>query len=109
MTGEAESVEFAGGVKAACHIDPRGGWRGQGRVTVGPEGIEFALAGGFPWMGHRYVKRADLASVYPVRARPLSVTRLVAALVPALSDTGIRFLTHPVGMFADRDDYLFYS
>ena len=41
MTDESESVEFAGGVTAACHIDPRGG--------------------------------------------------------------------DPVGMFADRDDYLFYS
>jgi hypothetical protein len=55
------------------------------------------------------VKRGDLACVYPVRARRLSVTRLVAAIVPPLSDTGIRFLTQPVGMFADRDDYLFYS
>jgi hypothetical protein len=109
VTDVAESVEFTGGVTAACHIDPSGGWRGHGRVTVGREGIEFALAGGFRRLGHRYVKRGDLASVYPVRARPLSVTRLVAAIVPPLSDTGIRFLTHPVGMFADRDDYLFYS
>ena len=109
MTDEAESFEFFGGVNAACHIDARGGWRGQGRATVGREGIEFALAGGFRWMGRRYVKRDDLACVYPVRARRLSVTRVVAAIVPPLSDTGIRFLTHPVGMFADRDDYLFYS
>jgi hypothetical protein len=109
VADEAESVEFAGGVTAACHIDPRGGWRGLGRVTVGQAGIEFALAGGFRRMGRRYVKRGDLACVYPVRARRLSVTRLVAAIVPPLSDTGIRFLTQPVGMFADRDDYLFYS
>jgi hypothetical protein len=109
VTDEAESVEFAGGVTAACHIDQRGRWGGQGRATVGRQGIEFALAGGFRWMGHRYVKRADLAYVYPVRARRLSVTCLVAAVVPPLSDTGIRFVTHPVGMFADRDDYLFYS
>jgi hypothetical protein len=107
--GEAESVEFSGGLSAACHIDPGGGWRGRSTITVSREGVEFALAGGFRWMGHRYVKRGDLARVYPVRARRLSVTRLVAAIVPSLSDTGVRFLTHPVGMFADRDDYLFYS
>jgi hypothetical protein len=106
---EAESAEFVGGVAAACHIDSRGGWRGHGRVTVGKEGIEFALDGGFRWMGHRYVKRGDLAYVYPVRARRLSLTRLVAAIAPRLSDTAVRFVTHPVGMFSDRDDYTFFS
>ena len=50
-----------------------------------------------------------LAHVYRVRARRLSLTSLAAAIVPLLSDTAVRFVTHPVGMFSDRDDYIFFS
>jgi len=108
---EMESVQFIGGVKAVTRIPGRhlGGWRGHGCVTVGRERAEFRLDGGFGWMGHRYVERRDLAYVYPVRARPLSLTRMAAAVIPPLSDTGVRFVTQPAGTFADRDDYLFYS
>jgi hypothetical protein len=109
VADEAEWAEFVGGVTAAGHIAGHTGWRGHGRVTVSAEGIEFALDGGFRWMGHRYVKRGDLAYVYPVRARRLSLTSLVAAIAPRLSDTAVRFVTHPVGMFSDRDDYIFFS
>jgi hypothetical protein len=96
-------VEFAGGVEVK-------GWnfigfRGHGTVSVGGEGIEFRLNSPFGSIARRYVKRADLADVYPVQARRLSLSSLIAAVVPHISNTGVRFLTPPAGMFADRDVY----
>ena len=106
VTKETELVKFSGGV------DVRGwnfaGFRGSGTVSVDREGIEFRLNPPFGVIAHRWVKRADLADVYPVQARRLSVTSLVAAVVPRLSNTAIRFLTPAAGMFADRDVYTFY-
>jgi hypothetical protein len=106
---EAESVQFIGGVAVTARIGARMGWRGHGSVAVRREGAEFRLGRGFGWMAHRYVERTDLARVYPVRARRLSATSLAAAVIPQLSNTGVRFVTRPVGVLADRDDYLFYS
>ena len=51
------------------------------------------------------MRRADLAVVYPVQARRLSLASLIAAVVPNQSNTGVRFLTPPAGLFADRDVY----
>jgi hypothetical protein len=103
VTDGTELVKFVGGVEVK-------GWgftgfRGSGTVCVDREGIEFRLNGSFGWIAHRYVKRADLADVYPVQARRLSLSSLMAAIVPHISNTGVRFLTPPVGMFADRDVY----
>ena len=81
------------------------GFRGSGAALVGREGIEFRLNNPLGLIAHRYVKRSDLADVYPVQARRPSVTHLFAAIVPHISDTGVRFLTPSVGMFADRDVY----
>ena len=107
---EKEPVQFIGGLTATTRIPGHlGGWREHGSVTVGREGAEFRLGSGFGGMGHRYVERSDLAYVYPVRARRMSLTSLAAAVIPPLSNTGVRFVTQPVGAFADRDDYLFYS
>ena len=103
MTDETELVKFVGGVEVK-------GWGftgfgGRGTLSVYREGIEFRLNGAFGGIAHRYVKRSDLADVYPVQARRLSLSSLVAAIVPHISNTGVRFLTPPVGMFADRDAY----
>ena len=103
MTDGTELVKFVGGVEVK-------GWgftgfRGHGTVSVGREGIEFRLNDQFGWIARRHVKRADLADVYPVQARRLSLSSLIAAIVPHISNTGVRFLTPPVGMFADRDVY----
>jgi hypothetical protein len=100
---ETDLVKFVGGVEVK-------GWgftgfRGRGAVSVGTEGIEFRLSNPFGRIAHRYVKRTDLANVYPVQARRLSLSSLIAAVVPHISNTGVRFLTPPVGMFADRDVY----
>jgi hypothetical protein len=81
------------------------GFRGHEAASVDREGIEFRLNDPFGWIAHRYVKRTDLADVYPVQARRLSPTSLIAAVVPHISNTGVRFLTPPAGMFADRDVY----
>ena len=103
MTDKTELVKFVGGVSV------RGwgfnGFNGAGAVLVGKEGIEFRLSNPFGLIAHRYVKRSDLGSVYPVQARQLSLSSLVAAIVPRFSNTGVRFLTPPSGMFADRDVY----
>lgn len=107
MADESEVVKFVGGVSANGHIDRHGGWRGHSTVTVGREGIEFALDFSFRGIGRRYVERANLAYVYPVQARRLSPTSLAAAIVPAISNTAVRFVTRPVGTFQDRDDYAF--
>lgn len=103
MTDGTELVKFVGGVEVK-------GWgltgfRGRGTVSVGSEGIGFRLNEPFSRIAYSYVKRADLANVYPVQARRLSLSSLVAAIVPHISNTGVRFLTPPVGMFADRDVY----
>jgi hypothetical protein len=98
-----ELVKFVGGV------DVKGwafmGFRGRGTVSVGREGIEFGLNGPFGRIARRYVKRADLADVYPVQARRLSLSSIISAIVPHISNAGVRFMTPPVGMFADRDVY----
>jgi hypothetical protein len=103
VTDGTELVEFVGGVGV------RGwgfiGFSGHGAVSVGREGIEFVLNQPFDRIAHKYVKRADLADVYPVQARRLSLLSLIAAIIPHKSNTGVRFLTPPVGMFADRDVY----
>ncbi len=57
---------------------------------------------------HRRVGRADLADVYPVQARRLSLSNFIAAVIPHKSNMGIRFLTPPVGIFADRNVYSFF-
>jgi hypothetical protein len=106
---ETDSVQFSGDMTATGRIDGHLSWRGHGSVTVGPEGVEFRLGPGFGWIGHRYVERGDLANIYLVQARRFSLTSLLAAVVPQLSNTGVRFVTRPNGMFGDRDDYLFYS
>lgn len=103
MTDGTELATFAGGVSVRRHEHM--GFRGRGTVAVGAEGIEFALSGPFGRIAHTYVKRADLACVYPVQARRLSMTSLAAAIAPRMSNTAVRFLTPPVGMFADRDVY----
>jgi hypothetical protein len=103
VTDGTELVKFAGGVgvKGWRFI----GFRGRGTVSVDGEGIEFRLDDPFGLVAHRYVKRTELADVYPVQARQLSLSGLIAAIVPRISDTGVRFLTPPAGMFADRDVY----
>jgi hypothetical protein len=106
---ETESVQFIGGMTVIARIPGHLGWRGHGSAAVSREGVEFRLGSGFGWMGRRYVERRDLAYVYPVQARRLSLTSLAAAVVPRLSNTGVRFVTQSVGAFGDRDDYLFYS
>jgi hypothetical protein len=106
---ETEPVRFTGGLTANARIAGHLGWRGHGSVTVRGEGAEFSLGTGFGRIGHRYVERNDLAYVYPVRARRLSLTNVIAAAIPQLSNTGVRFVTRSVGMFNDRDDYLFFS
>jgi hypothetical protein len=98
-----ELVEFTGGVEARSWNSM--GFRGRGTIFVGGEGIEFRLNSPFGSIAHRHVKRADLANVYPVQARRLSLSSLIAAVVPHISNTGVRFLTPPAGMFADRDVY----
>ena len=103
MTDETELARFVGGVEVKGW--GVAGFRGRGTVSVGSEGIEFRLNEPFGRIAHTYVKRADLASVYPVQARRLSMTSLITAIVPHMSNTGVRFLTPPVGMFADRDVY----
>jgi hypothetical protein len=103
VTDGTEVVKFVGGVgvKGRDFI----GFRGSGAVLVGREGIEFRLNDPLGLIAHRYVKRSDLAAVYPVQAQRPSLTRLRAAIVPHKSNTGVRFLTPAVGMFADRDVY----
>src|ERR1700727_145476 len=103
MADGTELVKFAGGVSVS-------GWgftgfNGSGAVLVGSEGIEFRLNAPLGMIAHRYVKRSDLGDVYPVQARQLSLASLVAAIVPHFSNTGVRILTPPSGMFADRDVY----
>jgi hypothetical protein len=103
MADGTEVVKFVGGVSAS-------GWgftgfNGSGAVLVGSDGIEFRLNDPFGLVAHRYVKRSDLGNVYPVQARQLSLASLVAAIVPHISNTGVRFLTPSSGMFADRDVY----
>jgi hypothetical protein len=103
VTDGTEVVKFVGGVSVS-------GWgftgfNGSGAVLVGSAGIEFRLNDPFGLIAHRYVKRSDLGNVYPVQARRLSLASLVAAIVPHISNTGVRFLTPPSGMFADRDVY----
>jgi hypothetical protein len=103
VTDGTEVVKFVGGVSV------RGwgfnGFNGAGAALVGSEGIEFRLSDPLGLIAHRYVKRSDLGNVYPVQARQLSLASLVAAIVPHMSNTGVRFLTPPSGMFADRDVY----
>jgi hypothetical protein len=103
VTDGTELATFVGGVE----VRGRGftGFTGRGTVSVSREGIEFRLSGPFGRIGRRYVKRADLAVVYPVQARRLSLASLIAAVVPNQSNTGVRFLTPPAGLFADRDVY----
>ena len=103
MADGTEVVKFVGGVSVS-------GWgftgfNGSGAVLVGREGIEFRLNDPLGMIAHRYLKRSDLGNVYPVQARQLSLASLVAAIVPHFSNTGVRFLTPPSGMFADRDVY----
>ena len=103
MTDGTEVVKFVGGVSVS-------GWgfigfNGAGAVLVGSDGIEFRLNDPFGLVAHRFVKRSDLGTVYPVQARRRSLASLVAAIVPHISNTGGRFLTPPSGMFADRDVY----
>ena len=108
MVDETELVKFSGGMTATGRIEGHAGWRGSSTATVGKEGIEFALDHGFHWMGRRYVKRTDLAHIYPIRPRPMSLSTLIAAVVPRVSNTAVRFVTHPVSMFKNCDDYAFY-
>ena len=103
MTDETEVVKFVGGVGVKGHDFI--GFRGSGAVLVGREGIEFRLNEPLDLIAHRYVKRSDLATVYPVQARRWSLSGIFAAVVPHMSDTGVRFLTPAVGMFSDRDVY----
>ena len=102
-------VEFSGGLAAQARISGHLGWRGPGSVAVGQDGVEFRLGRGFVTVHRQFVERADLDFVYPVEPRRWSLTNLVAGAVESLSKTGVRFVTQPVGMFADRDDFLFYS
>jgi hypothetical protein len=103
MADGTEVAKFVGGVSVS-------GWgftgfNGPGAVLVGREGIEFRLSDPLGMIAHRYVKRSDLGNVYPVQGRQRSLSSLVAAIVPHFSNTGVRFLTPPSGMFADRDVY----
>ena len=103
MTDGTELVKFVGRVGVKCRDFI--GFRGSGAVLVGKEGLEFRLNDPFGLIAHRYVKRFDLADVYPVQARSRSLSSLFAAVVPHKSNTGVRFLTPAVGMFAERDVY----
>ena len=38
----------------------------------------------------------------------MSLSTLIAAVVPRVSNTGVRFVAHPVSMFKNCDDYAFY-
>lgn len=38
----------------------------------------------------------------------MSLSRLIATVVPRVSNTAVRFVTHPVSTFKDCDDYAFY-
>jgi hypothetical protein len=104
-----ESVRFSGGLTANGRIEGHNGWRGPGSVTVRRDGVEFCMGAGFRMAGNRYVQKSDISCVYPARARKLSVTGIVASLIPKLSGTAVRFVTQPIGTSADRDDYIFYS
>jgi len=108
LVDEIELVKFAGGMVASGRIEGHVGWRGSSTAIVGKEGIEFALDHGFRWIGHRYVQQTDLAYIYPVKPRLASLSSLIAAIVPRVSNTAVRFVTHPVSTFKDRDDYVFY-
>jgi hypothetical protein len=103
VTDGTEVVKFVGGVGVKGHDFI--GFSGSGAVLVGREGIEFRLNEPLDLIAHRYVKRSDLATVYPVQARRRSLTSLIAAIIPHISNTGVRFLTPAVGMFSDRDVY----
>jgi hypothetical protein len=103
VTDGTEVVKFVGGVGVKRHDFI--GFSGSGAVLVGADGIEFRLNEPLGLIAHRYVKRSDLATVYPVQARRRSLASLIAAIVPHISNTGVRFLTPAVGMFADRDVY----
>jgi hypothetical protein len=104
VTDETEVVKFVGGVGVKGRDFT--GFRGSGAVLVGREGIEFRLNDPLGLIAHRFVKRSDLADVYPVQARRRpSLTSLVAAIVLHKSNTGVRFLTPAVGLFSDRDVY----
>jgi hypothetical protein len=102
---DAEPTRFIGGITATGRIEGHIGWRGPGRVTVCREGIEFCMA---TVLG-RYVQKGEISRVYPVKARRLSVTGIIASVIPRLPSTAVRFVTQPVGVTADRDDYLFFS
>jgi hypothetical protein len=106
---ETELVKFTGALAANRRIGAYIRWRGYGIASVGREGIDFGLGGGFRWMGHKYVQREEMAHVYPVQSRRLSLSTLAAAIIPQLSATGIRFVTQPGGVSGARDDYLFFS
>jgi hypothetical protein len=103
VTDGTELATFVGGVEVRGHGFT--GFTGRGMASVGREGIEFRLSAPFGRVAHRYVKRADLGIVYPVQARRLSLASLIAAVIPSQSNTGVRFLTPPAGLFADRDAY----
>jgi hypothetical protein len=108
LTDANELIKFSGGMTATGRIGGHASWRGSSTATVGEEGIEFALDHGFRLMGHRYVKRVDLARIYPVQPQPMSLSRLIAAIFPRISNIAIRFVTNPVGRYKDCDDYAFY-
>jgi hypothetical protein len=103
MADGSELVRFVGGIGVMGRDFI--GFRGSGAVLVGREGLEFRLNEPLGLIAHRYVKRSDLADVYPVQARSRSLSSIFAAVVPHKSNTGVRFLTSAVGMFADRDVY----
>ena len=103
MADGGELAKFVGGVGVKGRNFT--GFRGSGALLVGREGLEFRLNDPLGLIAHRYVKRSDLATVYPVQARRRSLSSLIAAIVPHISNTGVRFLTPAVGMFADRDVY----
>ncbi len=109
MGDETGSFRYAGVIAArgGRRIDRRFGWGGRTTVTVEKEGIGFVLTSGFPWMEPRYVQRADLAHVYPVRSRRISPTGLAAAIIPSISVIAVRLVTGPIGLFGDRDIYTF--
>jgi hypothetical protein len=103
MADGSELVKFVGGVGVKGRNFT--GFRGSGALLVGREGLEFRLNDPLGLIAHRYVKRSELADVYPVQARSRSLSSLFAAVFPRKSNTGVRFLTPAVGMFADRDVY----
>jgi hypothetical protein len=103
MADGIELVTFVGGIGVQGRDFV--GFRGSGSVLVGGEGLEFRLNGPLGLVAHRYVKKSDLSDVYPVQARSRSLSSLFAAVLAHKSNTGVRFLTPPVGMFAERDVY----